>query len=101
MDSTPGEFGLQRGTKRLASSARALDKVQTGLKLADSVLKLGENCGVPLLPAVCSTARGVLEVVQASRTVISDVLSAAQRTTDVLELLLRFSEKAARGRSLC
>jgi len=75
------------GIDRLTSAARALDKVQTGLKLVDTVLKLGEGAGLPLIPAVCSAARGVLQVVQASRIVINDVLSAAQRTIDVLELL--------------
>ena len=78
---------MESGVERLASAERALHKVQTGLKLVDTVLKLGEGAGLPLIPAVCSAARGVLQAVQTSRTVINDALSAAQRTIDVLELL--------------
>ena len=87
---------LQSGIVRLTSAARAHDKVQTGLKLVDTVLKLGEGAGVPLIPAVCIAARGVLQVVQASRTVINDALSAAQRTIDVLELLQLMAENVKR-----
>ena len=76
-----------RGTQRLASAGRALDRVQSGLTLVDTVLKIGEGAGLPLIPAVCSAARGVLQVVQASQTLINDALSAVQRTVDVLELL--------------
>jgi len=87
---------MEAGVERLASAGRALDKVQTGLKLVDSVLKIGERAGLPLIPAVCSAARGVLQVVQASRTVINDLLSAAQRTIDVLELLQLMAENVKR-----
>jgi len=87
------------GVERPASAERALDKVETGLKIADSILELGENSGLPLLPAVCSAARGVLEVVQtviASQTVITDALSIAQRTIDVLELLQLMAQNVER-----
>ena len=87
---------MEAGVERLASVERALGKVETGLKLADSVLKLGEGAGLPLIPAVCSAARGVLRAVQASRTVISDALSVAQRTIDVLELLQLMAENVER-----
>ena len=87
---------MEAGVERLASAGRALDKVRTGLKLVDTVLKIGEGAGLPLIPAVCSAARGVLQVVQASRTVINDVLSAAQRTIDVLELLQLMAQNVKR-----
>ena len=34
---------------RLASAGRALDRVQSGLALVDTVLKLGEGAGLPLI----------------------------------------------------
>ena len=64
--------------------------------LVDTVLKIGEGAGLPLVPVVCGAARGVLQVVQESRTVISDVLSAAQRTIDVLELLQLMAKNVKR-----
>ena len=87
---------MEAGVEWLASAGRALDKVRTGLKLVDTVLKIGEGAGLPLIPAVCSAARGVFQVVQASRTVINDVLSAAQRTIDVLELLQLMAQNVKR-----
>ena len=72
---------------QLTSAERALGKVDMGLQLVDTLLRLGERAGLPLLPAVCGAARDVLQVVQQSRAVINDVLTAAQRTIDILELL--------------
>ena len=86
------EVGLSNS---LAESERVLGKVDTGLKLVDSLLRLGEVAGLPLLPAVCHAARSVLQVVREVRKVVKIVLSVAQRTIDVLELLTRMADNVA------
>ena len=73
--------------QRLTSKDRWLDKCDTGLTVADELLRLGEITSLPLLPTVCKAAREILGIVKRAKKAIKVVLSIAGRTADILELL--------------
>jgi len=74
-------------THRAQRASRLVDK---GLTAADVVLRIG--CAIPFFNSVCVVARDCLQVVHRAKRRADDLLNAAQRVVDVLEMLRLIAE---------